>query len=1263
MLAQLLVVALFLFLTLVGQAFVSLFRPRLGVLWSWFAAPTVGLALLIVILTRLNVWGIPVRSAGPWLTLGLAAFAAVVLWWRRPVLPWRQLLPFLAIACGYLLYTGWPMLRFGFNWISYGNDDMANYCLAAERFLAHGYYELPTPTDLEGKDYSQHYWFMHGLQQIRAGSELTLAWVSSITGLRAHQVFMPAILMLSMLQIFALGAVAIFRGRYRKVTLIAFFLFATSPLFGLGTLYQLIAQVAGISLLLCAASVLISVRYLSWRKLAVAGVVTACLTLLYPEVAPFLSFGIMLFTAHLIFSHQPAALRNFAVATALLAALALAYPGAKFYLLGAEGLFLLRLIHRSWGVLHRYVPFVLGTALLTFALIATNLYQFINTLVMQSVGSAGLGAMAVINDQSGGLVLFPWTLVPSFIPMLFGLHPFGVVGVDPWISIQIVIGFFCFGYLLHRVVRNFGERAPTGYLGAVMIFLGSFLFFKGQDFGLFKLAMFAQPIITLGVAQGFAHFLLAPRARTRRWARALLGFFFVCTAPSHVYYSYASLGTYGGGLTEVVGASQLGVGFTPPTDLVYDGIESDISNVVSAKMLAQYTLGIDTRFLSRSYMDNIANIAVLKFLRDPNPDLGPQARIIEKLSLLRFLLPQEIKTGHVPDFRVMSIEKKDDLVEHANNWTETSSRPLRYRDRLFVSVLPELDHFNKANPRTHTGWTVQNMYQYQLESKVTNHLVFIHSEISPHYYSSARFKAAFFQREPEPITGGKVYFHGTGRFNLFNIINPTPNLRVLIDFSRTSLGEGRSKLPGKAIVIGEEDYPIPFVGHGSARVASPIIKPEYFEQQAYITIDFGENAAIINKEKTGLMRLYGLKFNLDDRRLVGFTRDISVITDEEYRALPKPTRIGNFPDDLARYPGLEYSGLFEDGWMAEDAFFRLGASHAGQVFNFKGYVPDTPKFRTAGVDVTISLNGKPTEIVNLKSGDFALSRLIREASEVTSVSLHFSDAEVYDEQNDRRAVSAFVRELAIADIPDFAELRRVANQGGEKLDFAGIDDDGWIGRITTFDAPTFADLKVLKLDVEMPGWAPVASNQLQVRLNGRTLETPLIPRGTYHSLYLPLAAGTRNRIEIEAGNVFALPNETRERSLLIKNLSFENIGPTDLFARGWHKSGYLFTLDRADDDGWVDRQVAFRFPATTRFKTAIVEVVRYPSRTDLPLGVRSNGGPAETRVLELEKTDRIRVPLSAEAEATLNLATDASFPLAAPDTRSRSFRIVNIDFE
>ena len=1212
--ALLLVLGLILYLTVVGQAIIALIRPRLGILRSWFLSPTVGLAVLLLFVTRLSVAGIPVQTSGPWLFFGFLAAAAGILAWRRPALPWRQLLPFVLVAIGFVLYVGWPALRFGFSWISYGNDDMANYVLAAERFLRHGYYELPLQTDLEGRDYSQHYWFMHALQQIRPGSELTIAWVASIAGLRSQQVFMPVILMLSLVQLFAMAAVALFRGRYRRMTLLAVFLLATSPLFGLGTLYQLIAQVGGMALVLAGVAVLLNTDRMTWRTLVLGGLLTGGLALFYPEVSPFLALAILIYG--------------------------------------------LRLRYADPAIFRRYLLFICGVAVLTFVLIASNTYEFINTVVMQSVGSAGLGAMTEINDQSGGLVLFPWTLVPSFVPMLFGIHPFGVVGNDPWMSIAIFAGFCLLGYFLWRIYRNLVDDVPIAYLGVIMLLMDAYFFYKGGDFQLFKLAMYTQPIIAICLAQGFGYFLFTANPVRTKWAKIAIGVFFCATIYPEYYYTYASLGTYGGGLTEVVKASLLGTKFVPPTDLKYQGIESDINNVVTAKMLSLSTMGIDTRFLSRSYMDNIANIAVLKFLRTPDPDLGPQARIIEKLALIRFLLPKEIMTGDVPDYEVMTIHKPD------NNWTETSSRHLDYNDRLLVAVRTDLDHFNKANPGD--GWVVQHMFQYKLESQVRDRLVFIHSELSPHYYSSARFKAAFFQREPEPVTKGKafeVYFHGTGRYNLFHIINPSPNLRVMVDYTVTDLGTGRSLLPPKAIVEGEENYPVPFVGHGSARVVTGIIKPEYFEQGAYIMLDFTEQPKVIDKPATGLMRLYGQYYKLDDRRLDGFTRDISVLTDEQYKALPRPTKISEFPDDLARYPGLEYSGLYEDGWIADDSYFKLGASHPGQVLYFKGYVPDMAEFRAKGMDLTISINEKPTEVVHLPTGEFTLTRLIKEPAAITSISMHFSASATYDSGVDRRPVSAFVRELSIGDIPDLASFKRLANQKGDKFDLKGVDDDGWIAQSARFKAPVFSDFKVLKIDMEMPGWSPLPANTLTVSLDGKVVQTDRVPKETYQSLYLPLPAGASRTVQLDSAAVFPLPGETRARSFLIKNISFENISPTDLFLRGWHKSGYLFSLDRPDSDGWVDRKVSFSFPATSRFHTAIVEVVRFPARSDLPLALAVNGEPQPGRNLLLDKTERIRVPLAAGSATTLELSAPRDFPLAAPDTRSRSFRIVNIDFE
>jgi hypothetical protein len=71
---------------------------------------------------------------------------------------------------------------------------------------------------------------------------------------------------------------------------------------------------------------------------------------------------------------------------------------------------------------------------------------------------------------------------------------------------------------------------------------------------------------------------------------------------------------------------------------------------------------------------------------------------------------------------------------------------------------------------------------------------------------------------------------------------------------------------------------------------------------------------------------------------------------------------------------------------------------------------------------------------------------------------------------------------------------------------------------------------------------------------------------SYVSLLLPLTAQQRTAVTLDAANVFALPNDKRERAFLIKNISFENLSPGDLFARGWHRSGYLFGIDRADVD-------------------------------------------------------------------------------------------------
>jgi hypothetical protein len=1205
MLPFLLILGLFVFFTVVGQALLSALKIRFGTLWSWFLAPTMGMSVVMLLANAGSKWGHPVRAIGPWIALLLGVASIAVFFWRRPVLPFRQLRPFAILLVLYLVYAGWPMFKFGFKWISYGNDDMANYTLGAERFLNNSYYFLPEQTELEGRDYSQHFWFMHALQQIRPGSEMLLAWTCSITGLNPHQVFMPVIFTFTLLQLASVGALVLYQGRNRRLALISVALLAISPLFSLGTLYQLIAQVGGMALLFCSCSLILRTIRFSWNTVLATAVMLAAMGVMYPEVSTFLGLAIVVYAVWLRYV-QPAA----------------------FGLFGQR---------------------ILGMVVIAFVIMGTSTYEFINTLILQSLGSAGLGAMADIS-QLDGLVLFPWTLVPSFIPMIFGLHAFGVVGSDPWLSVVIAIAMVMLGYLVVRVVLTLRRGAPPAILGIIMVPLGVYLFTKGQDFGLFKLGMFAQGVIAFFLAQGV---LWIWEKRGHRIAVAVFLIYFASTFASHFYYVYSSLGNRGGGLSEVVGASEKGVAFKMPTDVKYDAIESDITNVVSAKMLAMYTRGIDTRFLSRNYMDNVANIAPLQFLRNPDPEFGDRrSQMLRPLHLIRWMLPDEMMKGNVAEYNMMPMTSID------NSWSETSFRHLDYKNPLFVALQPQYDHFNKylSEIGEQTGWQDQGLYMYKPLADVTNRLIFIHSEKGPHYYSSARFRASFFQREPEPVSGFKRYFHGTGRYSWFEILNPSPNLRMEIDFTRTSLGGDRSALPTKAVVGADEDCPIPFVGSGSARVFTPVFKPQVFEGLSYVSVDFGEPGEWIAKQKTGLMRLYGLRYNLDDRKLVGFTRDISVITDEQYRHLVRPTRIAKLPDDLYENAGFEYSGIFEDGWLCDRSYVCLAGTKKGDVFTFRGEVPNLTDFKQ-GITLVMTINGRDTEPIVLHPGPFTINRFIAQDNDVTRVDLAFSKAQIYG-ANDLRRVSAFLYECSVRPADDLIVFNRALDRvPGDSFQIQGLSPDGWAAKGVTFHLPPTNGPKVLDLELEFPAWAANGASHISVDLNGATIHQQAVKSGTYQNIEIPIDELGEKVVAISADGEFRLPGQDRMCSYRVIKMQFRD--PATAVAQNEPR----YQLTGADKDGWTGRSAALAIPAASKAAAAEIEI-EFPGWATAKSGnftFTLDGQSVYAAPLPSNTYKTVRIPLSPGRDHEIRIQTDEDFVLPAPDGRRRSFRIVKLD--
>jgi hypothetical protein len=179
---------------------------------------------------------------------------------------------------------------------------------------------------------------------------------------------------------------------------------------------------------------------------------------------------------------------------------------------------------------------------------------------------------------------------------------------------------------------------------------------------------------------------------------------------------------------------------------------------------------------------------------------------------------------------------------------------------------------------------------------------------------------------------------GIGRHLLLEIVNPTPRVRVAVHFTRSFAGDGDNRLP-PAAVIGTERLPFSLVGRGSARVFSPPVAPQVVGGRPYVALDMGvDGSPFPDRRSVGLMRLYGRDIALDGRRLVAFTRDVSLVSEAEYRARRTLPALRAFPADLAN-PDVEYSGLYEDRWVSEAASVSLAAGGSPSMLVVRGTVP------------------------------------------------------------------------------------------------------------------------------------------------------------------------------------------------------------------------------------------------------------------------------------------------------------------------------------
>jgi hypothetical protein len=251
---------------------------------------------------------------------------------------------------------------------------------------------------------------------------------------------------------------------------------------------------------------------------------------------------------------------------------------------------------------------------------------------------------------------------------------------------------------------------------------------------------------------------------------------------------------------------------------------------------------------------------------------------------------------------------------------------------------------NSVLNKLSSGRSYEHILSFHDVADVSNYVSFLPSNLSRSYfdysfnYPNSDLKAEDFHSLPSHIAlwpNESDYFFrnrtlaGAGRYILLNAINPSAAPRVLVEMTSSFSPAMDFALPPTQ-VVSDSAFQLGAIGRGSARLYSPPITPTKLGALTVFGLDMGVDGRQ-NKQADG-------KIVLDTRWLTTYVRDISLISEEEYRALKPPRLIAHFPSDLAN-KALEYSGFYEDGWIAERAFLHLAPPPKGARFFVRGRLP------------------------------------------------------------------------------------------------------------------------------------------------------------------------------------------------------------------------------------------------------------------------------------------------------------------------------------
>jgi hypothetical protein len=613
--------------------------------------------------------------------------------------------------------------------------------------------------------------------------------------------------------------------------------------------------------------------------------------------------------------------------------------------------------------------------ILIFMIVLLNKYFF---QALRFGLSQIIGAQKSTTGVNANSQLFPFFLKPHGLPTLLGISPLNRPSRDPWESLTIVASVAILGLAICLILKHryYLELPVAVFLFIIMVFV--FLIFSGNGFGAFKIAMYAQPflIITASIFIDYLPsriFSIQPR---NILPLTLLLFFAFFSIKSTQFYVHASTGNANNGFDEIQGGSEV-------------GIEKQISNAFKDYKVSDGVITSTALNLSQIKLEAIAakGIPLIFPTTDVFGNFYDSTKVIDANITRKYVA---FKSKNIANIFQQPLQLTKDVGK--SRWFLVSN--------------------NKYEAINHSKLDAQSPnWNYRLVKNPSNTLIMIDSSMGHTYYAlkGQRKSEVIFQPEIDPLDP-KKYMQGFGDNLLFEIINPSSHPYLVLDSSTSVIPQYHRVIP-KISIWGINQVKLPLVGRGASRVLVPLPNPVIINGHSYFQLHIDQRLLPFPSRLSSISKLYGAGVELDARRVALFVSNISVVDGTELKMLNKPSLLKNFPGSLED-PNLNFSGIYEDGWISADSYFDLD-SLGKTTFSISGVVPAIIGEKSFHTNLRISLDGSTLCAFDLATGLFrktcSLDNFVS-ISHTHRLEIHFSQEQTLP-MPDGREVAAQISTL------------------------------------------------------------------------------------------------------------------------------------------------------------------------------------------------------------------------------------------------------------